>query len=1360
MMKLFSLKKLKTSIKKHEIKNWIIKWFSKTKFLVVLLLALIAVLSFAAYKHNSVVASSFTKTTLASGLSRPTSFAQVPDGRVFLAEKRGVVRVLKNGSLLSDPLLAIPVDTADERGLIGITADPNFSSNNYIYVTYTSASPLELRVSRFTVNGDTASPGSEFILLKSSQPCPNTDPPQNLCTVHHGGTLKFGPDGKLWISVGNNSIPNNSQDLSTIHGKLLRINSDGTIPTDNPFYNQSGKRGEIYAYGLRNPFKFSFLPDGRPILGDVGDFSWEEINIIERGGNYGYPLVEGNCASDCPYINPVYVYSHNGGSASVIGGFMYTASQFPEQYRNTYFFADFALGFIKSLVLDNGNFVSEQIVDDQAGFIVDLQQGPDGSVYYLTLADQSFTPFSGSLTKLSFDPNNQPPVAKIQASPKTGNAPLSVNFSGTGSTDPQGRPLTYSWDFGDAQTGAGENVNHVYNSQGVYKAKLTVSNGTTSVTSESVEIVVGYQYPSASITEPSEGVKYNAGTVINFAGEATDAQDGTLPASAYSWDIVFHHQTHIHPHLGPVDGVKNGTFEIPSTGETSHEVWYEVKLTVTNSLGLKTTVTRNIYPNTVDITLDTQPQGLQLTLDGVPQVTPKTVKGVVGAKRSLGVSTPQLLGSTSYDFQSWSDNGAQNHTVTTPNVDTIYKANFKDVGDQPGNIRVRIAEFAGTDWQNKFINGATVKLTNTDGSTVFATATSQSVNNEEGWAVFDNLTPGTYGLMAYKPGYSGVWKKISCQSPSGSFENATIVNSNTELFTAAWNNSAKVVTGVTTFCQDLGLTPTPNGSISMQVIGYDYGNHVSEYINGATVKLTDTSGGTVIAEAVSAKRQDAQDGWVTFTNLPAGTYGLMAYKSGYNGYLKKIDCNVEETKNATIKNQNTEGKVAAWNNSVVVTGGVTTFCRDLGLKKVTQGRVYIRIGEFNSGGWANKYINGVTVKLTGRDGSVVFRESLSQTMFTSENGWVELDNVDEGTYGVLAYKSGYKGVWKKLDCASPGGSFDNASIQNNNTGGMTAAWNDTVIVLGGQTTWCTDLGLQESKGSIAIRVAELGPDNGWINKYLNDATVKLTDQSGTVTVATLATKKEFGTEDGWAIFDGIEAGTYGLLSYKSGYEGVWKKLNCSAPEGSFSNASIQNANTGNLKAAWNNAATVQSGQITWCQDLGLKSISSAKGNIRVRVAEFQNNTYQGKFLNDVTVKLTDTSGNTVFSARLTSPRPNGDAGWADFENVDPGTYGILAYKSGYDGVWKKISCDLPQGDFNNASIQNSNTEGLKAAWNNDIVLAAGQTIYCRDLGLQASGTASLSVPAAGPGPVNNSEATSGAEIKNESTESTGGAELK
>ncbi len=1143
------------------------------------------------YLHTTVFAlpSNFSRTEIATaGFNFPTGFAFAPDGRIFVLEQGGWVKVISNNQVLDQPFITLDVDTNGERGLVGIAIDPQFSQNHYIYLTYVNKNPLELRVSRFTELNGQAVAGSEVILLKSTQ---------QLNLIHMSGTLRFGPDGKLWITIGNNEIKANSQDLSNIHGKILRINKDGSIPSDNPFFGQSGRRGEIWAYGLRNPFRFNFLPDGRPILGDVGDDKNEEINIITKGGNYGYPNTEGPCS--CQYIDPLYYYPHGEGAA-VVGGYTNTGDAFPTEYKNSYFFADYVNGFIKRMQFDSqGNFVGVESFDDGAGPVVDLQQGPNGNMYYLTLYGEGGFMDPGNLWTVGYGSSgNQAPVAKAGAGPISGALPLKVYFWSE-STDADGDQLGYTWDFGDGTASTEANPTHTYTTKGIYKAKLTVFDGQASNTSQEIEIAAGYSEPTLRITTPENGYKYNAGDTINYYGVGWDAEDGNLPDSAYSWKVLFHHGEHVHPFLADKIG-QFGSFVIPTSGEPSADTWYEIFGTVTDSQGLTKTVSNSIYPNKVTVTFQTDPAGLNISLDGQPTGTPQTFEAVVGSKRTVDAPDSQVKNNENFQFESWSDGGAKTHVVTIPNTNKSYTAKFKSLGAGTSNIRFRIAQFSeNSSWQNNYLNGITAKLTDRDGNTVYATAQSGTqFGNENGWVFFDNIPAGSYGIMAYKSGYEGIWKKLDCTNSAGSFTDAVITNQSSERFKAAWNNSVTVSGGQTSWCTDLGLKQNNKGSLRFRILNIETntnGYSVNGFINGATAKLTDPAGTNVISTGTSFKRDDGEDGWVQFDNFPAGTYGLMAYKSGYSGFLKKISCSIEDRTNATIQNSNTQGLTAAWNNNVVIAAGKITYCYDLGLtsSSTSVGSVRLRVAEFSTNNsWLNKYINGATVKLTDVNGASPVAAGSTGTQFGTEDGWVFLDNVPVGTYGVMAYKSGLEGVWKKLDCTDSAGSFSNATIQNPVSENILAAWNNNVTITSGQTTWCTDLGLKAKQsaqtGNLRVRVAELGASNNWLNNYLNDVTVKITSTDGNQEKLASKTGNQFGNEAGWAFFDNIPVGNYGVMAYKSGYEGAWKKLDCDNPGGSFDNVTINNLVSENTVAAWNNNVTLTTGQTLWCVDFGIK----------------------------------------------------------------------------------------------------------------------------------------------------------------------------
>lgn len=356
-------------------------YIPRSSFKAILPLVIAGSLTFVSSRATAAnLLSGFIEEQVGGNLSgSPTAMAFAPDGRLFVCQQSGQLRVIKNGSLLSTPFVSLPVDSSGERGLLGIAFDPNFATNHYLYVYYTVAtSPIHNRVSRFTAAGDTAVPGSEAVILDLDN--------LSSATNHNGGAIHFGPDGKLYIGVGENANGANSQTLSNLLGKILRINADGTIPTDNPFYNTAtGNNRAIWALGLRNPFTFAFQPGTtRLFINDVGQSTWEEINDGIAGSNYGWPTTEGP-TSNPAFRSPIYYYGHgttNTTGCAIVGGAFYNppVAQFPSTYTGKYFFADLCSGWIR---------VFDPTAGTATGFAtgisspVDLHVGPDGALYYL-----------------------------------------------------------------------------------------------------------------------------------------------------------------------------------------------------------------------------------------------------------------------------------------------------------------------------------------------------------------------------------------------------------------------------------------------------------------------------------------------------------------------------------------------------------------------------------------------------------------------------------------------------------------------------------------------------------------------------------------------------------------------------------------------------------------------------------------------------------------------------------------------------------------------------------------------------------------------------------------------------------------
>jgi glucose/arabinose dehydrogenase len=328
----------------------------------------------------------FSEFLVASGISSPTAMEFAPDGRLFVCQQNGQLRVIKNMTLLTTPFLTVSTTSSGERGLLGIAFDPGFTTNNFLYLYYTATSPAtHNRVSRFTANGDVVLAGSEVPILDL----------ENLgASNHNGGAIHFGVDGKLYIAVGENAVTSNAQSLSNRLGKILRINPDGSIPTDNPFYNvTTPARRSIWALGLRNPYTFAVQPGtGRIFINDVGAQDWEEINEGVPGANYGWPNCEGRCTPANPsYRDPLFQYGHGSNATNgcdITGGTFYNpiAFQYPGAYRGTYFFADACGGWIRRLNPTNGaafNFGTSMPGP------VDLKVSAEGRLFYLSRGDGS-----------------------------------------------------------------------------------------------------------------------------------------------------------------------------------------------------------------------------------------------------------------------------------------------------------------------------------------------------------------------------------------------------------------------------------------------------------------------------------------------------------------------------------------------------------------------------------------------------------------------------------------------------------------------------------------------------------------------------------------------------------------------------------------------------------------------------------------------------------------------------------------------------------------------------------------------------------------------------------------------------------
>jgi glucose/arabinose dehydrogenase/PKD repeat protein len=732
----------------------------------------------------SALPTGFRDSVVLSGLTNPTVLQFAPDGRIFVGQKNGVIKVfqsLTDTSPVTVADLSNEVDNYWDRGLLGLAIPPDFPANPYIYVLYTYDAPpggtaptwndacptppgattdgcvVSARVSRLPISGNVMSGPEQVLVSGWCQQFPS----------HSIGTLLFGRDGDLYAGAGDGASFNNvdygqygatyagdqvnpcgdppggagtalspptaeggalrSQSVrrtdgpASLDGAVLRIDPvTGAGVPGNPFYSSSDPNARrIVAYGLRNPFRFTQRPGTDELwIGDVGWNTWEEIDRVvspasTTASNFGWPCYEGAspqsgyqgaglnlCSSlySAPgsVIAPYYTYNHSNcvvnytgchtGGSSITGVAFYQGGSYPSQYNGALFFADHTRDEIWAMMPGaNGlpdpsniqSFVGVDATGGAAGHPVDLKIGPGGDLFYVDMDD-------GTVHRITYTAANQPPTAVVTANPTNGTAPLTVSFDGTGSSDPEGKPLSYSWDlngdgtFGDA---TGPTASYTYATAGVYHPSLRVTDDVGATDTASVTITVGNTAPTAVIDSPASTLTWKVGDSIPFSGHASDAQDGTLPPSALSWSLILHHcftPTDCHTHLiQTISGVSSGSFTAP---DHEYPCWLEVQLTATDSGGLTSTTSVRLDPKTVVLTFKTNPGGLvlsDLVVNEAPRTTPFTVTVVVGSANSVSAPSPQTFNRSTYFFTSWSDGGPQSHTITAPAVNTTYTATYR-----------------------------------------------------------------------------------------------------------------------------------------------------------------------------------------------------------------------------------------------------------------------------------------------------------------------------------------------------------------------------------------------------------------------------------------------------------------------------------------------------------------------------------------------------------------------------------------------------------------------------------------------------------------------------------------------------------
>ncbi|MCL4505732.1 MAG: PQQ-dependent sugar dehydrogenase [Chloroflexi bacterium] len=503
----------------------------------------------------------FAVDTIANVFEWPTAFAFLPDGRMLVSEKGGMLKMIENGIVRAQPVIDLRDHVNDyvDRGFIDERNPIPITKNHYIYLFYTykpismphdSPATVMGHIERYVLDGDVAVPSSKKVIL---------DDFESTRQNHSVDSLRWSPEGYLFVSLGEGAPSIEVTDLAyralnidDLHGKLLRINKeDGSGVPTNPFYdpqNPKSARSRVWAYGMRNPFRFAVHPiTGIPYVGNVGDVTYEALWRALPGLNFGWPCVEGiinrpdyGSKPQCKGININTVapaewnYPHYSKNASLTGGDFNFSNNFPANMYGDLFLADYSVQWIKRAVLDkNGKVV--RIVDFASGMgePVDLKFGPDGALYYLSI-------YSGGLRRISYTNGNHMPDAKLSATPVAGSAPLTVTFSAAGSSDPDKQALHYTWDFGDGGKAPGLEAAHVYTANGQYIVRLTAIDTANGKRTAEQLITVGDAAPQVSITSPGNGDVYLPGQSVQLAGQAKDMLGNALAGSQAGWRVTLH----------------------------------------------------------------------------------------------------------------------------------------------------------------------------------------------------------------------------------------------------------------------------------------------------------------------------------------------------------------------------------------------------------------------------------------------------------------------------------------------------------------------------------------------------------------------------------------------------------------------------------------------------------------------------------------------------------------------------------------------------------------------------------------------------------------------------------------------------
>lgn len=629
------------------------------------------------------------KTLTDNTIKEATCMAHAPDGRIFIAERGGIIKTYQNGTVST--LHTVATTTAAEQGLLGITLHENFAQNGKCYIYYTNP---ELTTHFLDV----------LVISPSSTVTSSTRLHQFDAIIngyHNGGAMWF-KNGYLYLNNGESNVPAEAANLDSDRGKVLRLLEDGQPAPGNPYYNTPGanrSKRSIWAIGMRNPWAMTYDPaSGRMFVANVGG-GFEEINDITNPAaskNYDYGWDQrGRSGTDQDpntTILPFFAYRHEnwGCAITTVAAFNPPSTNYPAQYKNRIFLTDWCSGWLRSIDISNPSAPYQEFAASGFGSILGMSVGVDGNIYYINYTSR------GSLARLEYTIQTAPVIVNQPAS-KTVFSGDAVSFTVSASGI---APFTYQWKKNGVNiTGATSSTYSIASATladaGNYSATVTNSFGNATSNNAVLTVNPANTVPVARITSPVNGVKFTVLDQINFSGTATDQEDGTLPASAYTWEVRQHHKDcptceHWHPGPGVPNGVTSGSFISSNGGEVSPNIWLRIILTVRDSNGRIGQDSVDIFPNLSTITVRSIPAGLKI-IAGTEEVTPYSKTVAANAPILLQAISPQIIGDSLYTFSSWAHGGAASQDIRIPLTNTTYTARYTSayIGQRPYGGTVR-----------------------------------------------------------------------------------------------------------------------------------------------------------------------------------------------------------------------------------------------------------------------------------------------------------------------------------------------------------------------------------------------------------------------------------------------------------------------------------------------------------------------------------------------------------------------------------------------------------------------------------------------------------------------------------------------